>query len=50
MLELFDTIGDYIAAKPWIALGLAPVCLLVISIVIAFLERRIIRHLAHDAK
>ena len=50
MRDAMDAIGDVVAGKPWLALGAALVCLLVISAGIAMAERCIVRKLARDTK
>jgi hypothetical protein len=50
MIDFLDSIGDFIEGRPWVALGWALLCLLVLSSVISLAQRRIIRKLAIEAK
>jgi hypothetical protein len=40
VIDMLDQIGDYIHGRPWLALGTALVCLVMISAVLSACERR----------
>jgi hypothetical protein len=50
MIDLLDSIGDFIEGRPWVALGWALLCLLLLSALIALAQRRVIDKLKTDAK
>jgi hypothetical protein len=50
MIEVLDSIGDFIEGRPWVALGWVLLCLLLLSALISLAQRRVLRKLTTDVK